>query len=194
MTDSAGPALPGNRLVDDPQYRPTILQQRDKSAEYRAARHKADRSVNRVEHPLSSRAFVARAVFLADDPIVGALRFQYSAHGHLGVPVNFSHRRGIGLAVVRPLTAKSRTDNITGGISQTVGESKVFLDHTRAGSTPDRREQALNSGEGAETKHPASLQRPLWRGIANWFIKKAGGADARTDRPEPAPDADVYAI
>src|SRR3546814_20961857 len=51
----ADPAFARNRLVDDSDQRPPVLQERAQRAEARAARHEAARAVARVAPPLPHR-------------------------------------------------------------------------------------------------------------------------------------------
>src|SRR3546814_13620599 len=58
------PAFAADRLVDDTDQRPTVLQERDQRAEDRPAGHEADRSVDRIEHPLAGGPRARPATFL----------------------------------------------------------------------------------------------------------------------------------
>ena len=72
----ANPAFAPDRLVDDAQHRPAILQQRDQRAEDRAAGHEADRAVDRVQHPGAPGAAFLDAEFLAMHAVARSLGIQ----------------------------------------------------------------------------------------------------------------------
>src|SRR3546814_1533927 len=59
----ADPAFARNRLVDDSDQRPAVLQERDQRAEDRAARHEADRRSEEHTSELQSLMRISYAVF-----------------------------------------------------------------------------------------------------------------------------------
>src|SRR3546814_4539515 len=74
------PAFAADRLVDDTDQRPTVLQERDQRAEDRPAGHEADRAVDRIEHPLAGGPRARRAIFLADDAVARGFGVEQPAH------------------------------------------------------------------------------------------------------------------
>ena len=120
-----GPAFAGNRLVDNAQHGEAILQQADQRAEDRAPGDEAGGAVDRVEHPLAPRAFVARAVFFADDAVIEPLRLQNGAHRGLCRLVRFGHETAVGFLLLAPFTAEQGADRLPGGIGETVCEFEI---------------------------------------------------------------------
>ncbi len=103
--------------------------QRDQRAEDRAARDEAGGAVDRIEHPLATRAFVAGAVFLTDDPVGGELGLDQPAHRGLGGAVSFGDEAAVGLLFLAPLAAKQGTDRGPGKIGEAQGEGEIFIGH-----------------------------------------------------------------
>ena len=69
-----------NRLIDDAQHRPAILQQRNQRAEDRTARQEGGCSVDRIDQPLAARGALACAVFFAHYAVLGNFSCQYPAN------------------------------------------------------------------------------------------------------------------
>ena len=125
MPQRADPAFAGDRLVDDAEDRPAVLQQRDQRAEDRAAGHEADGAVDRVEHPLARGFGALGAIFLADDAVARRLGVEQAAHRGFGGAVGLGDGRGVGLGFVDPVRTKERTDRFAGGVGEAVGEGEV---------------------------------------------------------------------
>src|SRR5690554_6200218 len=123
------PAFPRNRLVNNPDDRPAFLHKRNQSAENRTACDKAGRAVDGIEHPLARSPFVYGAIFFADNPVVGAKRFDNFSHRSFGSAVRFGDGRGIAFGFLIEPCAEKWPDGLTGGVGKLFGKGYIFGGH-----------------------------------------------------------------
>ena len=96
----AEPALAEHRLVDHSKHREALDHERDQRAEGRPPGEERGGAVDRVEHPLPSRAARDRAEFFAEHRIVRHLGGEQGAHRLLRLAVGQCDGRRVGLALV----------------------------------------------------------------------------------------------
>ena len=68
---------------------PRRIAERNQRRPDRKARHEGPRAVHGVQHPCIAILRWALVIFLADDAVFGALRFDQGAHGPLSAAVGF---------------------------------------------------------------------------------------------------------
>src|SRR5260221_7906923 len=122
LPGDAAPALARNRLVDDAEHRPPLMEQRDQRAKERDARDEGFGAVDRIEHPDPFGAFADGAEFLAEDAVGRKTRLDQRPHRLFRLAVGDRHRTRVRLVVDCDLLAEIGPDHRAGGIRQRLGE------------------------------------------------------------------------
>ncbi len=127
MPGHAQPAFADDRLIDDPQHRPAILQQRDQRAEDRAADDEAARAVDGVQHPGPPAAPLARGFLFADNAVHRPLGDDQAAHRGFGLLVGERDGGGIGLGLQPVFATEIGADRRARRIGEALGEIDIGL-------------------------------------------------------------------
>ena len=118
----AGPALPGDGLLDDAEHGASATGESDQGAEHRHPGHERLGPVDGVEHPDVLGVAPVVAELLADDPMARIARGDQFAEPNLHRAVDFGDRRRVRLAVHDMTRADRVAHDLAGGIGQVVRE------------------------------------------------------------------------
>ncbi len=127
LADRANPPFAQNRLVDQPEYRPATLHQRDQRAKDWPPRDKAGGAVDRINHPLPRRRVTHASKLLTDDPVTRAFGFENIANRGFARAVGTCDGRRIGLALKPEFSAVKRADRSPCGVGKAVRKRGVVV-------------------------------------------------------------------